>query len=89
MAAGLPVISTRVGAEGLELVPGEHYIAADEPEPMAEALVACIRDPRPARAMAGRSRAFVLDRYDWERLAERLERVWFDCLESRYRGDIS
>ena len=39
-AAGLPVISTRVGAEGLELVPGEHYIAADEPERMADALVA-------------------------------------------------
>ena len=47
MAAGLPVISTRVGAEGLELVPGEHYIAADEPEGMADALVASIRDPRP------------------------------------------
>ena len=80
MAAGLPVISTRVGAEGLELVPGEHYIAADEPEAMADALVAWIRDPRPARAMAERSRAFVLDRYDWDTLAERLERVWFACL---------
>ena len=81
-ASGLPVISTRVGAEGLELVPGEHYLAADEPELMSDALVSWIRDPRPARAMAGRSRAFVLERYDWDRLAQRLERVWFDCLES-------
>jgi glycosyltransferase involved in cell wall biosynthesis len=81
MAAGLPVISTRVGAEGLELVPGEHYLAAEEPEAMSEALVACLRDPRPARAMAGRSRPFVLERYDWDTLAQKLERVWFDCLE--------
>ena len=81
-ASGLPVMSTRVGAEGLELVPGEHYLAADEPELMSDALVSWIRDPRPARAMAGRSRAFVLERYDWDRLAERLERVWFDCLET-------
>jgi glycosyltransferase involved in cell wall biosynthesis len=82
-AAGLPVISTHVGAEGLEIVPGQHYIAADEPERLAEALVACIRDPRLARAMAQRSRALVLDRYDWDALAERLERVWFDCLGCR------
>ena len=81
LAAGLPVISTRVGAEGLDLVPGEDYIAADEPEAMADALVSSILDPRPARAMAGRSRSFVLDRYDWDTMADRLERVWFVCLE--------
>ncbi len=80
MAAGLPVISTRVGAEGLELVAGEHYLAADEPERIADALVAYIRDPRPMRAMAQRSRILVLDRYDWDTLADRLEQVWFACL---------
>ncbi|MGP0064404.1 MAG: glycosyltransferase [Isosphaeraceae bacterium] len=82
MAAGLPVISTRVGAEGLELVPGEHYLAADEPEAMADALVACLRDPRPAQALAARSRAFVLDRYNWDTLADQLEQVWLACLDS-------
>jgi len=86
MAAGLPVISTRVGAEGLELVPGVNYIAADEPQAMTDALVAWIRDPRPARAMAERSRNFVLNRYDWCPLADRLERVWFDCLECQTPG---
>ncbi len=85
MAAGLPVISTRVGAEGLQLVPGEDYIAADDTEGMAQALVAAIRDPRPARAMAARIRSFVLERYDWDALADRLERVWFDCLENPSR----
>ena len=82
MAAGLPVVSTRVGAEGLDLVPGEHYIPADEPERIAAELLACIRDPRPARAMAGSSRAFVLNRYDWDTLADRLERVWVESVEN-------
>ncbi len=80
LAAGLPVISTGVGAEGLGLIAGEHYVAA-EPERMAEALLACIRDPRQARTMAERSRAFVLNRYDWDTLADRLERVWLACLD--------
>jgi glycosyltransferase involved in cell wall biosynthesis len=87
-AAGVPVISTRVGAEGLELVPGEHYTAADEPRWIADALVAGIRDPRPSRTMAERTRAFVLDRYDWDGLADRLEQVWFDCLERRSRAFV-
>ena len=65
LACGLPVVSTRVGAEGLELVPGRDYIAADEPEAMTRRLVACLRDPAPAQAMAEHCRPFVLDRYDW------------------------
>ena len=73
MAAGLPVISTRVGSEGLEVVPGDYYIAA-EPTQMAPALLDFIRDPQPARAMAERSRSFVLERYNWDALADRLER---------------
>jgi glycosyltransferase involved in cell wall biosynthesis len=80
LGTGLPVVSTRVGAEGLELVAGDHYIAADDPEAMARALVACLRDPAPAWAMAEQGRRLVLDRYDWDHLADRLERVWFDCL---------
>jgi len=88
VAAGLPVISTRVGAEGLELVPGVNYIAADEPQAMTDALVAWIRDPRPARAMAEGSRTFVLNRYDWDTLADRLERIWFDSLGSPTPGFV-
>jgi len=88
IAAGLPVISTRVGAEGLELVPGVNYIAADEPQAMTDALVAWIRDPRPARAMAEGSRTFVLNRYDWDTLADRLERIWFDSLGSPTPGFV-
>jgi len=79
MAAGLPVISTRVGAEGLELVPGKHFIAAEGPDNLADALVSCIRDPEPARALANASRPFILERYDWDALADRLESVWLSC----------
>ncbi len=82
LAAGLPVVSTRVGAEGLELVAGQDYIAADEPETLAQALVACIRNPQPAREMVERCRTFVLNQYDWDTLADRLEGVWFACREN-------
>jgi glycosyltransferase involved in cell wall biosynthesis len=79
VATGLPVVSTRIGAEGLELTAGRDYVAADAPEMMAQELSACIRDPEPARAIAERCRSFVLQRYDWDTLASKLEEVWLKC----------
>ena len=39
LAAGLPVVTTRVGAEGLEAIDGEHMLIADDPEGLAERIV--------------------------------------------------
>ncbi len=80
MAAGLPVVSSRVGAEGLEITADRDYIQADESAAMARALVDCLRNPEPIEAMALRARPFVLERYDWAGLAGCLEQTWFRCL---------
>ena len=52
LAMGKAVVSTTVGAEGLPLVPGEHFVAADEPAAFARAVVALLRDPARAGASA-------------------------------------
>ncbi|MCA1686341.1 MAG: glycosyltransferase family 4 protein [Planctomycetia bacterium] len=79
-ACGLPVVSTRVGAEGLHLAPGVDLAVADPPEEMARVLVESLREPGRFRAMADRARAVVLRRYDWDVLAADLGRVWESCL---------
>jgi glycosyltransferase involved in cell wall biosynthesis len=81
LAAGLPVVSTRVGAEGLEITPGRHYVAADEPEELVAALVEGLRDPSGLERLASAARPFVLNRYDWDALAGRLEEIWYGCVE--------
>jgi glycosyltransferase involved in cell wall biosynthesis len=80
LACGLPVVSTRIGAEGLELRPGEDLAVVESVEDMTAALVECIRHPEQARAMARRGREIVLERYDWDALAGKLERVWEKCV---------
>jgi polysaccharide biosynthesis protein PslH len=82
LATGLPVISTRVGAEGLELVAGRDYIAADQPDTICRELVTFLRDPTRALAMAQRTRQFVLYRYDWDVLATKLETSWIECAKT-------
>jgi glycosyltransferase involved in cell wall biosynthesis len=39
-----PVVSTRLGAEGLDLVDGEHLLIAEEPEAMAQACISLLND---------------------------------------------
>jgi glycosyltransferase involved in cell wall biosynthesis len=64
-AAGLPVVSTPVGCEGIDVEADVHLAVApraDFGRAMAELLLA----PDRADAMARRARAFVASRYDWQ-----------------------
>jgi glycosyltransferase involved in cell wall biosynthesis len=79
LAAGVPVVSTRVGAEGLCLEPGRHLTVVDGVADLAAALVQGLREPEAARAQAESGRRVVVERYDWGVLADRLEQVWLDC----------
>jgi glycosyltransferase involved in cell wall biosynthesis len=86
LACDLPVVSTRVGAEGLSLASDQHLDVVDGVDEMAEALVRCVRDPQRARAAAERGRQVVCARYDWNVLARKLEQVWLDCAGEKGDG---
>ncbi len=57
MAAGRPVVTTSVGAEGIPLSPG--LIAVDQPERMAAELVRLLTDPTAASALGAQNRGAV------------------------------
>jgi glycosyltransferase involved in cell wall biosynthesis len=80
LACGLPVVSTRVGAEGLCLKPGCDLVLVEEVDGMADALAQAVANPGPALEMAENGQRLVLERYDWDALADRLERVWEQCV---------
>jgi glycosyltransferase involved in cell wall biosynthesis len=81
LASGLPVVSTRIGAEGLCLKADEHLDVVEDVEAMAEALVRCLREPQRAKELAERGCRVVEERYDWQVLADKLERVWVACAQ--------
>jgi glycosyltransferase involved in cell wall biosynthesis len=80
LASGVPVVSTRVGAEGLCLEPGRHLTVVEDVDQMAAALVEAIRSPKAALAQAAAGRQRVLERYDWDVLADKLEQAWLRCV---------
>jgi glycosyltransferase involved in cell wall biosynthesis len=76
LASGVPVISTRVGAEGLHLEAGRHLTVVEDIDALAPALVEAVRSPEALREQAEAGRERVLKRYDWDVLAEQMEQVW-------------
>lgn len=79
LAASLPVVSSTIGAEGLNIESGRHFKVADTAEAHASALVECIEHPSLNRARAAAGRDFVRGNYEWSDLATRLERIWLDA----------
>lgn len=73
LAMGKAVVSTRVGAEGLPIVPGEHFLQADEPGDFAAAVVALLRDPARRAALGAAGRRLVEARYSWAEAARDFE----------------
>ena len=65
MAAGVPVVSTRLGVAGLEVRDGEHVLLAESSADLADAAAAVLRDDDLAARLAAAGRALVESRYDW------------------------
>ncbi len=79
-ASGIPCVSTRIGAEGLSAEDGQYCSLADDPAGFAARVVALLRNPEDACAMAARAREFVAARHDTAAMSRRLEAVYREIL---------
>ncbi|HEY6931074.1 MAG TPA: glycosyltransferase [Thermoanaerobaculia bacterium] len=70
-ACGVPVVSTRVGAEGLDFEPEIEILLRDSAESFAEAVAALLADPKRRADIARRARTRVETGYDWKRIGSR------------------
>jgi glycosyltransferase involved in cell wall biosynthesis len=69
MAIGTPVVSTRKGGEGLDLVDGRDIIIADDPDDFAAAVLRLMGDGRLRESLSSAGCVAVANQYDWEVIA--------------------
>jgi glycosyltransferase involved in cell wall biosynthesis len=74
LAMGKPVVSTTVGAEGLTLVPGRHYLVADGAEAFARTVLDLLDAPAVRASLGQAGRRLVEERHSWDRVAADFER---------------
>jgi polysaccharide biosynthesis protein PslH len=82
LAMGKAVVATGVGAEGLPLVPGVHFVRADDPAEFARAVVALLRDPFKRKALGTAGRRLVEERFSWARVTCEFESRCVEMLTS-------
>lgn len=70
MAAGTPVVSTTLGAEGLAVTHGRDILIADTPEAMADAVVTMHPDSPQRQELLTNARQLVQNKYDWNVVGE-------------------
>ena len=69
MSLGRPVVSTTVGAEGIDVADGENILLADDDARFADAVVRAISDDALRHTLVRNARRLVEVQYDWEAIA--------------------
>jgi GT2 family glycosyltransferase len=82
-AAGIPVVSTKVGAEGLAITDGEFCALSDDPAGFAERVVTLLRDPERAAEMAMRARKEVETNWDMGAITRKLVEGYQEIVQEK------
>jgi polysaccharide biosynthesis protein PslH len=85
MAMGLPIVSTSVGCEGLEVEHGREVLLADDSADFADALVRVLQDPV-LRDTLTRNAAERVRAYDWSRIGDDLNETFRRAAASERRA---
>ncbi|HWV57095.1 MAG TPA: glycosyltransferase [Longimicrobiales bacterium] len=74
-ARGVPVVSTPVGAAGIDAVHGREILLAEDPASFASACVALMSDPEARRVLSAGARSLYEQRYGQEAVTSAVHRV--------------
>jgi glycosyltransferase involved in cell wall biosynthesis len=76
LAMAKPMVSTRVGCEGIDVHPGEHLLVADNPDDFADAVALLLRDRELGRRLGAAGHRLARDHYSWEDAARNLVELY-------------
>jgi glycosyltransferase involved in cell wall biosynthesis len=78
MSLGIPVVSTPIGCEGLDVEHGRDILIADTAEKFASSIKAVLSDETFRRSLSGNGRRLVEQKYAWRLVLKRLARFFQD-----------
>jgi polysaccharide biosynthesis protein PslH len=82
MAMGKAIVSTTLGAEGIEAVPGRELLIEDQPAAFAEAVNHLLAEPNSAARIGHLARQLAVERYAWSTAAKALEGFYRRILDN-------
>lgn len=86
-AAATPVVSTTLGAQGLECAHQQHLLLADDPGSFTESVSRLLASPRERREIGARGRKLYEERFTWPAAWQRLD-SFFETIGLKYRSKL-
>lgn len=65
---GVPVVSTAIGVEGIDVRDGENILLADTPDAFARVVVRLLNEPALGERLRENGQRWVAEHYDWQRV---------------------
>ena len=84
MAMGVPVVTSRVAAGGVDAEPGAHLVVADSPNEQAEAILKLLESAQERERLSCAGRKRVLSHHAWPKSMSRLDGIVQRCI-ARFR----
>jgi glycosyltransferase involved in cell wall biosynthesis len=78
MAMGKPIVATRLSADGIGLIEGEHVLYGSSAEMLGAAVLRLLHDNDLRQRMAQANRRLIETRFTWERVADQYEALYRD-----------
>jgi polysaccharide biosynthesis protein PslH len=80
MAMGKAIVSTTLGAEGIDATSGQDIVIRDDASSFAEAVNGLLADPGSAERIGASARRLAVDKYSWAGAARALEQFYHRIL---------
>jgi glycosyltransferase involved in cell wall biosynthesis len=83
-----PVVSTPIGAEGIDMVDGEHGLIAGEPQEFADAVLRLFSDHGLSERIARNGARLAGEKYEWSVIGATLEKALQDAVSAQRRKAV-
>lgn len=83
LAEGIPIVSTTLGCEGIEVTPGRDILVGDSPEAFAAQVVRVLNDTDLGKRLALNGRCLVEEKYDYRKACRPLDEVYARAASKR------
>jgi glycosyltransferase involved in cell wall biosynthesis len=81
MAMGKAIVSTSLGADGIDAADGREIVIADDPARFAAAVIRLLEDPGMAERLGQAGRRLAVERYAWSAAGAKLEQFYREVLD--------
>jgi len=80
MAMGKCVVTTSIGAQGIDATSGEDLIITNDPEEFATWVIKLLKDSQLRKKLGYNARKVIETKYSWEKIAGRLDQILGDVV---------